>query len=78
MEGGAGDDIYYVDDAGDRVYERADQGIDEVRSTISVGLGANVENLRMLGTDNIDGRGNDLDNKMVGNSGNNNLRGVRR
>ena len=75
MEGGAGDDIYYVDDAGDRVYERADQGIDEVRSTISVGLGANVENLRMLGTDNIDGRGNDLDNKMVGNSGNNYLRG---
>ena len=75
MEGGAGDDIYYVDDTTDRVYERPDQGVDEVRTTISLGLGANVENMRMLGTANIDGRGNDLDNKMVGNSGDNYLRG---
>ncbi len=46
--GGLGDDTYYVDDVGDRVIERAGEGIDTVQSKISVTLGDNVEHLNLL------------------------------
>ncbi len=48
MIGGKGNDSYYVDNAGDRVIEQADQGIDTVYSTVSTRLSANVENLVLL------------------------------
>lgn len=48
MIGGLGNDTYYVDDAGDRVIERAGEGIDTLQSKISVTLGDNVEHLNLL------------------------------
>lgn len=76
MAGGTGDDTYFVDDIGDKVTELAGEGNDTVASTINYSLGANLENLRLMGSDNIFGRGNDLDNTIHGNSGNNNLYGA--
>ncbi|HBS58148.1 MAG TPA: hypothetical protein DEA44_02655, partial [Firmicutes bacterium] len=41
MAGGAGNDVYLVDNAGDVVYENANEGIDTVYATINYTLGAN-------------------------------------
>ena len=75
MSGGAGDDVYYVDDLDDRVIENANEGIDQIRSTVSIRLGANIENLKLDGTAAIDGQGNELDNRMIGNDARNYLQG---
>jgi Ca2+-binding RTX toxin-like protein len=73
MYGGAGNDTYVVDNVNDKVREDAAGGIDTVKSYISYTLGANVEILRLIGTDDIDGKGNDLNNTIIGNSGNNSI-----
>jgi Ca2+-binding RTX toxin-like protein len=76
MVGGTGEDTYWVDDAEDRVRERAYQGFtDLVYSTASHRLFANVENLVLLGTADLSGTGNDLANIIVGNEGSNRLDG---
>jgi Ca2+-binding RTX toxin-like protein len=75
MAGGTGDDVYYVDDAGDVATEGAGAGEDRVASTISYTLGANLERLRLTGTDNTNGTGNGLDNTLIGNTGTNVLTG---
>lgn len=75
MYGGIGDDTYYVDDVDDLVVELAGEGRDTVVSTISINLAANIEVLRLAGTGDIFGRGNELNNTIHGNSGNNNLYG---
>jgi trimeric autotransporter adhesin len=75
MSGGAGDDTYVVDTLGDVVTENSNAGIDTVVSSISYVLGANVENLILTGTANINGTGNALDNTIVGNSGDNSISG---
>ena len=56
MEGGQGSDVYYVDAAGDSVIEAADGGNDAVFSTISYTLGATVESLILLGSNNLNGQ----------------------
>ncbi|MCE2933200.1 MAG: calcium-binding protein [Hyphomicrobiales bacterium] len=76
MYGGTGNDTYFVDDVGDMVVELGGEGIDTVVSTFSYTLGANLEVLRLSGTENIYGRGNELNNSIHGNSGNNNLYGA--
>lgn len=77
MVGGAGDDIYYVDNVGDRVIEQIGGGIDTVLSTISWSIaGLHLENLTLRGTANIDGGGNSLANIIVGNNGTNTLNGL--
>jgi Ca2+-binding RTX toxin-like protein len=85
MEGGAGSDVYTVDNAGDVVHENADEGIEQVYSTlVAYTLTANVENLQ--GNANIGQHlvGNDLANVILGGynqdtieggSGNDELRG---
>ena len=75
LRGGAGDDTYYIDDLDDRAIENAGEGIDQVRATVSVRLGANIENLKLDGNAAIDGQGNELDNRMIGNDARNYLQG---
>jgi Ca2+-binding RTX toxin-like protein len=76
MAGGAGNDTYVVDAAGDTVTEAANAGTDTVQSSISYTLGANVENLVLTGTAAIDGTGNEGDNVLTGNSAANVLQGL--
>ncbi|MBD2695037.1 DUF4347 domain-containing protein [Anabaena catenula] len=75
MIGGAGNDSYYVDDVGDTITEKADEGTDAVFSTVSYTLGNNLENLTLQGTSAIHGTGNDLNNVLTGNAAANTLIG---
>jgi Ca2+-binding RTX toxin-like protein len=75
MIGGIGHDVYVVDNAGDTIVENANEGVDAIRSVITVTLGANVENLTLMGASAIDGTGNALNNVIAGNPGNNTLDG---
>lgn len=73
--GGIGDDAYIVDSSGDEVIESSGAGLDTVRSSLSWTLGANLENLILNGTGNINGTGNDAANLLIGNAANNTLLG---
>jgi Ca2+-binding RTX toxin-like protein len=75
MFGGLGDDLYRVDSSADQVSENAGEGIDTVESAIGYTLGANVENLTLIGAAAIDGTGNSLANVLVGNDAANKLTG---
>ena len=76
MAGGAGNDIYIVDNVGDVVSEAAGAGTDTIKTTLlSKTLGANVENLTFIGAGNFTGTGNTLNNVITGSSGNDTLNG---
>jgi Ca2+-binding RTX toxin-like protein len=75
MIGGGGNDTYIVDNDGDRIVESANGGIDTVLSRISLTLGADVENLILLGSAALKGKGNAADNALVGNTAANELSG---
>ena len=76
MIGGAGDDTYHVDNKYDVVTENPGGGIDTVLTTLSKYLlGANVENVDYLGTQNFTGTGNVLDNLIAGGKGSDVLSG---
>jgi Ca2+-binding RTX toxin-like protein len=76
MTGGDGDDTYDLDNVADVVIENSNEGIDTVQSTFTYTLGANVENLILMGTSAIDGTGNQLDNVITGNSEANSIDGA--
>ncbi|GAA6165836.1 hypothetical protein NBRC116590_35400 [Pelagimonas sp. KU-00592-HH] len=75
VRGGDGDDTYIIDDAAMLLVEDLDAGTDEVQSLVTYTLAQNLENLTLLGTVDLDGRGNALANVMVGNEGSNTLAG---
>ncbi|WP_171902707.1 calcium-binding protein [Pseudomonas sp. ENNP23] len=75
--GGLGNDTYVVDSLGDVIQESPNQGIDTLESSISITspLRANLENLRLTGSANLNGTGNSASNLITGNQGANYLRG---
>ncbi|WP_324287528.1 M10 family metallopeptidase C-terminal domain-containing protein [Pseudomonas monsensis] len=75
--GGAGNDTYIVDNVGDIVTETSTLAseIDTVRASIDYTLGANLENLTLTGSANLNGTGNALNNVITGNTGDNLLDG---
>ncbi len=80
MAGGDGNDIYGVDQAGDRVYEGAGGGYDRVFATSSYALkaGQEIEGLQLLaatGRSKFDLAGNEFGQVLVGNNGANALDG---
>ncbi len=75
LSGGFGDDMYVVDNAGDRITEAKDRGADTVYASISHTLGTAIENLTLTGSANLNGTGNSEANILVGNSGANILSG---
>jgi len=77
MVGGAGNDTYIVDNLKDIVTETSTLAseIDSVMSSLSYTLGANLENLTLTGSANLNGTGNALRNVLTGNDGNNLLNG---
>jgi Ca2+-binding RTX toxin-like protein len=84
MYGGLGNDTYIVDSLTDIVDEKAAQGTDTIKTSITYSLvdtdglganGGNVENLTLTGTAAINGTGNALNNVIIGNSAVNTLTG---
>lgn len=88
LYGGVGNDTYYVTNRNHAITENAGEGTDLVKSTISWSLtsealdpfgiplvNGEVENLQLLGTDDINGTGNELNNVITGNAGKNILDG---
>ncbi|ESQ77680.1 S-layer family protein [Asticcacaulis sp. AC402] len=73
--GGLGDDTYRVNSTSDLVVELDGEGIDTVETTVILTLGANLENLTLLGAANLSATGNSLNNVLTGNAGNNILSG---
>ena len=71
--GGLGDDVYAVDSSTDIITENLNEGTDRVQSSVTLTLGANLENLTLTGTAVINGTGNTLDNRLVGNTAANTL-----
>jgi Ca2+-binding RTX toxin-like protein len=71
MIGGAGNDTYSIDNAGDVLVENPNEGFDTVFSTVSLTLTANLENLVLQGSADLQAYGNTLSNSIYGNSGNN-------
>jgi trimeric autotransporter adhesin len=75
MIGRTGNDAYFVDSGMDTVIENAGQGSDTIYSSVHLALAANVENLVLLGSADLQGYGNGLNNAIYGNAGSNLLDG---
>ncbi|KIK82763.1 M10 family metallopeptidase, partial [Pseudomonas sp. W15Feb9B] len=75
--GGAGNDTYVVDNLDDVILETSTVAseIDTVRASVSWTLGANLENLELAGSGNINAVGNSQNNVLTGNESNNVLDG---
>jgi len=85
LKGGLGNDTYIVDVTTDKIIELVEQGVDKVITTVSYTLASNVENLIFAEATvsssgktiaAISGKGNVLDNVIVGNELANTLSGL--
>ncbi|MEM0907110.1 MAG: M10 family metallopeptidase C-terminal domain-containing protein, partial [Pseudomonadota bacterium] len=77
MEGGVGNDQYYVSERREQVVEGDGEGYDTVIAAIKYRLGDHLESLILNGapTDDLVGTGNSIANDIVGDAGDNLLRG---
>ncbi|MES2664627.1 MAG: calcium-binding protein [Pseudomonadota bacterium] len=75
MLGGLGDDLYMVDDIGDRVQDTVGGGIDRIESSVSFTLVSGIESLVLTGTAAINAIGTLEADMLTGNSGANLLSG---
>jgi Ca2+-binding RTX toxin-like protein len=76
LSGGSGHNTYIVDSAEDKVIQWLDVwSSGTVRASVSYVLGANVSELILSGSANLNGTGNAIWNRIEGNGGNNILRG---
>ncbi len=76
LTGGLGDDTYVVDTTADVIVEALNGGNDTIQTGLNgYALGANVENLTLAGTADINGSGNGMANVLTGNDGKNTLSG---
>lgn len=73
--GNAGNDTYIVDTLSDQIIEQDGEGFDTVETALTYTLASTLEGLRLTGTGNVDGYGNDASNSLSGNDGNNHLYG---
>ncbi|WP_238587775.1 putative Ig domain-containing protein [Caenimonas sp. SL110] len=77
LDGGTGNDTFYVDNFEDEVVEGADDGTDVVYSTSAAWtMGANIEQLVLVGDGANAATGNTSANLMTGNESNNTLKGA--
>lgn len=76
MDGGLGNDVYLVDAVADIVVEQPSGGTDTIIASISLTLGANLENLTLSGASALNGSGNAGDNILTGNAAANRLCGM--
>ncbi len=76
IHGGLGDDVVTLASPATLYVELANEGTDTVRISATYRLGANVENLTLLGKASHTGIGNRLDNSITGNKGDNALYGL--
>src|SRR5262245_20756052 len=78
MEGGFGNDVYFVDSMTDSIFDF--DGVDTVQSKLAIDLaalaGAAIENVILIGTTAANATGNGEDNKLTGNDGANVLNGL--
>jgi Ca2+-binding RTX toxin-like protein len=75
MIGGFGDDTFVVDSFDDVVVEGENEGHDTIVSSVTYALPENVEILRLTGSADVAGYGNELGNEIYGNGGANSLFG---
>ncbi|PTT84167.1 hypothetical protein DBR42_15305, partial [Pelomonas sp. HMWF004] len=76
LVGGAGNDAFIVDATTDVVTENPNEGTDTVMTSVTLpGLVANVENLTLTGSSNLNATGNTASNVLTGNSGANRIDG---
>jgi len=74
--GGKGNDRYYIDNyeeggSVDEIIENPNEGTDTVFAKVNYVLGNNLENLYLEGDSAINGTGNELNNRIVGNKNDN-------
>jgi trimeric autotransporter adhesin len=66
MEGGTGNDTYFVDNAGDVTTDTG--GVDLVKATVAYSMGVGIDNVEMIGAAAVSVIGNLLSNVITGNA----------
>lgn len=75
VRGGAGNDLYIIDDAGALIVEASGQGRDTLEAWVDVLLPEHIETLELKGQA-LRGTGNRQDNMVLGNAGDNVISGL--
>lgn len=75
LSGGLGDDTYLLMDTSDVIVERMNEGQDKIQATVSMIMPTNVEELTMVGTDDLWATAGPNGARISGNAGNNVITG---